>query len=256
MIWQAFREWRQNRILRRHALPTDAWEFNIAALPLMKGLSTDELGRLRELVTLFLYQKDVTAAAGHHLQDDVRLKIAVQACLPILNLGLDYYVGWVTVIVYPNEFVPEHRYTDDAGVVHVTRDIMIGESWERGPVILSAADALRSGSLDGVNVVIHEFAHKLDMLNGQADGYPPLHRGMSSAAWAQVFSRAYEDFCSSVQAGIETGIDPYAAENPAEFFAVLSEVFFETPKVLLEQYPEVYEQLAGFYRQDPALRLG
>ncbi len=255
MIWQAFREWRHNRILRCHALPTDAWESTIAALPLMNGLSPDELGRLRKLATLFLYLKDVTAAAGHYLQQDVRLKIAAQACLPILNLGLDYYAGWVSVIVYPNEFVPEHRYMDEAGVVHVTRDIMIGESWERGPVILSAADAQRSGNLDGVNVVIHEFAHKLDMLNGQADGYPPLHRGMSSAAWAQAFSRAYEDLCGSVQAGTETGIDPYAAENPAEFFAVLSEVFFETPKVLLQQYPEVYDQLASFYRQDPATRL-
>lgn len=255
MIWQAFREWRQNRILRRHALQTDAWNSTVAALPLMKGLSSDELRRLRELATLFLYHKDVTAAAGHHLQDDVRLKIAAQACLPVLNLGLDYYAGWVSVIVYPNEFVPEHRYMDEAGVVHVTRDIMIGESWERGPVILSAADAERSGNLDGVNVVIHEFAHKLDMLNGQADGYPPLHRGMSSAAWAQAFSRAYEDFCNHVHAGAETAIDPYAAENPAEFFAVLSEVFFETPKVLLQQYPEVYQQLAAFYRQDPASRL-
>ncbi len=255
MIWQAFREWRRNRILQRQALPERAWLSVVATLPLMKGLTPDELGRLRELATLFLYHKDVTAAAGHHLQHDVRLKIAAQACLPILNLGLDYYAGWISVIVYPNEFVPEHRYTDEAGVVHVTRDIMIGESWERGPVILSAADAERSGNLDGVNVVIHEFAHKLDMLNGRADGYPPLHRGMSSAAWAQAFSRAYEDFSNKVHAGRETAIDPYAAENPAEFFAVLSEVFFETPKVLQQQYPEVYQQLAGFYRQDPASRL-
>ncbi|PKO26196.1 MAG: hypothetical protein CVU35_00615 [Betaproteobacteria bacterium HGW-Betaproteobacteria-8] len=255
MIWQAFREWRQNRILQRHALPTDAWESAIAALSLMKGLSPDELRRLRELATLFLYYKDVTAAAGHQLQEDVRLKIAAQASLPILNLGLDYYAGWVSVIVYPNEFVPEHRYMDEAGVVHVTRDIMIGESWERGPVILSAADAERSGNLDGANVVIHEFAHKLDMLNGQADGYPPLHRGMSTSVWAKAFTEAYEDFCAKVHTGAATAIDPYAAENPAEFFAVMSEVFFETPHTLLERYPAVYQQLARFYLQDSAARM-
>lgn len=255
MRWLVFRKWRQNRILRRHALPTDAWAFVIKALPLLKGLSQDELRRLRDLATLFLYHKDVMAAAGHHLQDDVRLKIAAQACLPILNLGLDCYAGWVSVIVYPNEFVPERQYMDESGVVHVTRDVMVGESWERGPVILSAADAERSGNLDGANVVIHEFAHKLDMLNGQTDGYPPLHRGMSTTVWAKVFTEAYEDFCAKVQTGAAIAIDPYAAENPAEFFAVMSEVFFETPHTLLEQYPAVYQQLARFYLQDPAARM-
>jgi len=255
MVWRAFKKWRQNRILSRHALPTHAWASVIASLPLLNGLSQDELQRLRELATLFLYQKNVMAAANYQLKDDVRLKIAAQACLPILNLGLGCYAGWVSVIVYPNEFVPRRQYMDESGVVHVSRDVMIGESWERGPVILSATDVERSGNLDGTNVVIHEFAHKLDMLNRQADGYPPLHRGMSSAIWAKVFTEAYEDFCDKVQAGEATAIDSYAAENPAEFFAVLSEVFFESPHTLLEQYPAVYQQLARFYLQDPAARI-
>jgi hypothetical protein len=184
----------------------------------------------------------------------MKLKIAAQACLPILNLGLDYYAGWVSVIVYPDEFVPEYEFMDEDGVVHQVREPMIGESWERGPVILSGADVERSGEHDGVNVVLHEFAHKLDMLNGAPDGFPPLHREMDRVAWIQAFSGAFDDFSAKVESDAETVIDPYAAESPAEFFAVVSEAFFEIPHILLREYPEVYRQLAEFYRQDPAVR--
>lgn len=255
MIWQRLKQWRRRRLLQRHAIPDAEWSATVAALPLLRCLEAEELQRLRDLSTLFLYEKDVSGAVGYTLRQDVRLKIAAQACLPILNLGLKYYAGWVSIIVYPNEFIPEREYMDESGVVHVTRDVMVGESWERGPVILSAEDAERSGSVDGVNVVIHEFAHKLDMLNGRADGFPPLHAGMSNTAWSQALGSAYEDFCRRVDAGEETVIDPYAAENPAEFFAVLSEVFFELPQVLLQAYPAVYRQLVAFYRQDPFARL-
>jgi len=255
MLLERFKCWREARILQRHALPDYAWQAAVTALPLLHGLTADELMRLRKLATLFLYRKNVMAAEGYRLSEMVRLKIAAQACLPILNLGLECYSGWVSVIVYPDEFVPGHEYTDEAGVVHIDRAPMIGESWQRGPVILSAADVEYSGAADGVNVVIHEFVHKLDMLNGDADGFPPLHRGMSAAAWAKAFTLAYEDFCGRVDAGSVTVIDPYAAENPAEFFAVVSEVFFEKPRVLLAEYPKVYRQLADFYLQDPASRI-
>lgn len=248
------KSWRRRRILRRNALPEEAWRKGISALPLLRGLTDGELGRLRELATLFLHEKEVVAAGGYVLGDAVRLRISAQACLPILNLGLDYYSGWVAVIIYPDEFVPKHEYTDEAGVVHVEHDPKIGESWERGPVILSAADVEHSGKHDGVNVVIHEFAHKLDMLNGAPDGFPPLHRGMDRGSWSRAFTEAYNDFCAKVDSGAETVIDPYAAESPAEFFAVLSEVFFEIPQVLQREYAEVYRQLAAFYRQDPAAR--
>lgn len=254
MIW-SFKAWRQERILRRSALPDAAWRAAIARLPLLRGLTLDELLRLRQLATLFLHHKQITPAAGVVLSDQIRLLIAAQACLPVLNLGIDWYDGWVAVIVYPDEFVPEHEYQDDAGVVHVTRDPMIGESWSHGPVILSASDAARSGECDGVNVVIHEFAHKLDMLNGEANGFPPLHPEMSSADWSRIFTLAYQQFCQQVDDGGETAIDPYAAESPGEFFAVMSEAFFEIPQVLTDHYPAVYQQLAAFYRQDPAQRI-
>lgn len=253
MVW-SFRNWRRKRIRQRDTLPDSAWNDAVASLPLLGGLSGDELGRLRELVILFLREKELVAAGGVVLNDGMRLKIAAQACLPILNLGLDYYAGWVSVIVYPDEFVPEYEFMDEDGVVHQVREPMIGESWERGPVILSGADVERSGEGDGVNVVIHEFAHKLDMLNGAPDGFPPLHREMDRLSWTRAFTRAFDDFGAKVESGAETAIDPYAAESPAEFFAVMCEAFFEIPQVLRREYPEVYRQLAAFFRQDPAAR--
>ena len=255
MVW-SYRNWRRRRIQQRGTLPEPAWRDAVASLPLLGGLSDDELNRLRELVILFLHEKELVAAGGYELSAEMRLKIAALACLPILNLGLDYYAGWVSVIVYPDEFVPEYEFMDEDGVVHLVREPMIGESWERGPVILSAADVECSGEHDGVNVVIHEFAHKLDMLNGAPDGFPSLHGEMERAAWTQAFTGAFDDFSAKVESGAETEIDPYAAESPAEFFAVVSEAFFEIPHVLLREYPEVYRQLATFYRQDPAARMG
>jgi MtfA peptidase len=121
--------------------------------------------------------------------------------------------------------------------------------------VLSWADVARSGEEDGVNVVIHEFAHKLDMLNGDANGFPPLHKGMDREAWSLAFEAAYSDFCNRVDAGEYTDIDPYASESPGEFFAVLSEAFFEIPEVVHASYPTVYDQLRQFYRQDPLARL-
>lgn len=253
MSW-SIKHWRRQRVLRRSSLPEEAWRATVSGLPLLHGLSEEDLARLRELAILFLHEKEIASANGYSLSDDLRLKIATQACLPILNLGLDYYAGWVSVIVYPDEFVPEHESIDEAGVVHVTRDPMIGESWERGPVILSGSDVAHCGACDGVNVVIHEFAHKLDMLNGAPDGFPPLHAGMDRASWTRDFAAAYDDFHSKTGAGVETVIDPYAAESPGEFFAVMSEAFFEIPHTLLREYPRIYSQLAAFYRQDPAAR--
>jgi Mlc titration factor MtfA (ptsG expression regulator) len=119
--------------------------------------------------------------------------------------------------------------------------------------VLSWAD-IGEDYADGINVVIHEFAHKLDMLNGDVDGYPPLHPGMERRTWTDAFTRAYEDFCRRVDRGESTSIDPYAAESPGEFFAVLSEAFFERPERVGDDYPDVYAQLAQFYRQDPYAR--
>jgi MtfA peptidase len=245
---------RRQRVLARHTIADADWQEAVSQLPLLHGLNAEEMGRLRTRTTLFLHEKHFSAAGGMDISQAMRLHVAIQAALPILNLGWDFYRGWVEVILYPEEFLPVREYMDETGVVHVWRDVLMGEAWSGGPVILSWADAEASGSGSGINVVLHEFAHKLDMLNGDTDGLPPLHEDMRVKAWAQAFKPAYDRFCARVQSGDETAIDPYAAESPGEFFAVLSEVFFETPSVLHGEYPEVYGQMRLFYRQDPLAR--
>lgn len=254
-MW-SFRTWRRARLLKRAQLDDDSWQRALARVALTRDFSADELRRLRELVILFLYEKSVETAGGVTVTEEMRLLIAIQACVPILNLGLDSYAGWYAVIVYPQQFRPQHEYVDDANVVHVDGDWKMGESWERGPVILSWEDVKNSGAGDGFNLVIHEFAHKLDMLDGSINGAPALHPNMSLAEWSRVFTHAYADFCARVERAEAVGIDPYGAESPAEFFAVLSEAFFEIPLIVQQRYPQVYEQLALFYRQDPVRRLG
>ena len=249
-----FTRWRRARVLKHTSIDPHLWRVTIARYPFTRVLPEAELERLRELVILFLHEKSIEGAGGMTVRDEVRVSIAVQACILILNLGLDYYRGWVEVIVYPDEFVAEYEYVDEAGVSHHVEEAMTGESWSRGPVILSWADAEEGGRGHGYNVVIHEFAHKLDMLNGEPNGFPPLHADMNRATWASVFSAAYEDFCRKVDGGFDAGIDDYAAENPAEFFAVMSEAFFESPERVRSLYPKVYAELTQFYRQDPAAR--
>lgn len=250
-----FKSWRRARILQHATLDRALWRSTVERHSFTRVLSTEELARLHELTIVFLHQKGIHGAAGMAIGDEVRVAIAVQACILILNLDADYYRGWVEVIVYPDEFVANHEYIDEAGVAHRVEEPMSGESWERGPVIISWADAQAGGRGASYNVVIHEFAHKLDMLNGEANGFPPLHAHMSREAWSRTFTAAYDDFCRRVDDALALEIDDYAAESPAEFFAVMSEAFFEVPRVVLDAYPDVYAQLVQFYRQDPAARV-
>lgn len=253
-MFETFKLWRRERILKRAAFDESLWRSVLDRYPFTRTLSPDERARLREDVILFLHGKTLVGAGGLVLRDEMRICIAAQACMLILALDLDYYRGWVEVIVYPDEFVAEYEHMDENGIVHQVAEPVTGESWLAGPVVLSWADAQLRGDAHGYNVVIHEFAHKLDMLNGDANGFPPLHAGMDRGAWSRDFSAAHEDFRARVERGEPAGIDPYAAESPAEFFAVLSEAFFEIPDTVLAEYPGVYRQLASFYRQDPAAR--
>ena len=255
-MWSV-RSWWRNRILerQRRLFPEPLLRSAADSLPLLDALSDLEQRRLCDLALIFLHQKSMEAAADLELDSQQRLAIALQACLPILNLGLEWYRGWVSVIVYPAEFVPEREWVDEAGVVWESRTPLSGEAWLRGPVILSWDDVAAGFVLDGVNVVIHEFAHKLDMCNGDANGHPPLHPEMRREEWTRVFEDAFEDFRARAQYSDDLAIDPYAAESPAEFFAVFSEAFFEIPRILHGEYPGVYRQLAAFYRQDPLRRL-
>lgn len=249
-----WKTWRRRRILRRSTITDLQWQASIAALPLLKRLAPPARANLQTLATLFLYEKTFRAAGDATLDDATRLAISLQAALPVLNLGLDYYADWRDIVIYPDAFMPDREYMDEAGVVHSERHVTIGEAWLQGPVILAASEAIRGGADDGVNVVLHECAHKLDMLNGEANGFPPLHADMNRRAWTEAFADAYRALCVEVDAGHDdTAIDPYASESPGEFFAVTTEYFFEMSAVLKRTYPAVYTQLAQFYRQDPAM---
>ncbi|MBC7623041.1 MAG: zinc-dependent peptidase [Aeromicrobium sp.] len=245
------------------------WREATAGYTFMDGLTAEENRRLRLVASDFLAKKSIVGMADLSITPKLRVEIAAQASILVLELGIDYFSGWSDIIVYPGQFCPEREVVDEIGVVHTTRDTLAGEAWLGGPVILSYEDVARVGSTDavaGYNVVIHEFAHKLDMLNGDANGFPPLHKGMSNNRWQQVLKAAYLDFCTKTDkadadeahdggaALSALPMDPYASESPAEFFAVISEAFFELPNEIKRAYPDVYAQLALFYRQDPALR--
>jgi Mlc titration factor MtfA (ptsG expression regulator) len=244
------RDWRRKRTLKSARLDEALWKRVAARLSFLRGLSADDTARLKNLVVLFLAEKEMHGAHGMQLTDEIRLSIAAQACLPVLNLGLDVYEGWVGVIVYPGEFRVQKEEVDEDGVVHSFDEELAGEAWPGGPVILSWEDVGLAER--GYNVVIHEFAHKIHMDGGGDEDYPAARSGMEAAKWRKTLESAYERFCAEVDSGEPTFIDPYAAEHPAEFFAVMSEAFFTESAVLARDWPELYAQLALFYKQDPA----
>jgi len=253
------------------AVTPELWQRATAPWLFMRGLPPQDVERLRVLSEQFLSTKHFSGTHDLEITPLMKVHVAAQACILVLELGIEWYEGWSEIIVYPSQFAPEREVMDEAGVVHITNDPMAGEAWLGGPVVLSYEDVAMTGDEEtrvaGYNVVIHEFAHKLDMRHGEPNGFPPLHAGMSVPAWRKAFAAAYEDFCARVDAADELSehddgaaldelpIDPYGAESPGEFFAVISEAFFETPELLSPEYPAVYEQLRLFYRQDPLARL-
>ncbi|MBL8200536.1 MAG: zinc-dependent peptidase [Chromatiales bacterium] len=251
------RSWRRRRILARHSIPDVLWDSTVAATPAVAWLDAGARRRLRDLALLFLHDKSLEPAGDIVLDDAMRVRIALLACQPILELGLDSYAAFASVIVYPEAFlVRDREHVDEDGVVHRGDEVLTGEAWEQGPVILSWPDVQASGRGEGYNVVAHEFAHKLDMLDGAANGLPPLHEGMDVAAWEADFDSAYDDLATRLGRGEQPWIDPYAVQDPAEFFAVMAELFFDVPASLEAEYPQVYRQLAAFFRQDPTGRAG
>lgn len=249
-----FKRRRRKRYLRESLVSESDFGSAVAGTPACRGLDDEAKTRLREVVTLFLHEKIFEAAAHTEIALQDRMLVAVNACLPILNLGIDAYDDWTTMIVYPDEFIVSYEEEDETGVVHSGRDLRTGEAWERGPLVISLRDVHAQSYWEGYNVVIHECAHKLDMRNGASNGFPRLHRDMSARRWSEVFTLAYEDLGARIERGEQTPIDAYAAESPAECFAVFSEYFFEAPQRLRAAYPAVYGQLVQYYRQDPLAR--
>jgi MtfA peptidase len=242
MGWLA--NWKRRRVLQKHVMDEKLW---LSAVGKYEFIPNSE--KIHNLVLLFLAEKEFSGAHGLELTDAMRVSIAAQACLPVLELGIDWYAGWSGIVVYPGDFRVRRSELDADGVLHEWEDELAGEAMPGGPVVLSWDAAAHDPE---INVVIHEFAHKLDMLNGEADGLPPLHVGMDRRAWQTAFAAAYEGFCDAVERGKDTWLDPYGAEHPSEFFAVVSEKFFTDAAETRRRYPDVYDQLRLFYRQDPA----
>ncbi len=239
-------------LLKRYAIKHDLWINSIEDQQILQGLNTMEKTRLRELSSIFLHQKnfigiDIT------ITQKMQIIIAAQACLPILTLGIDLLDGWTDIIIYPSAFYISRDELDNDGIVHHKKSILSGEAWLRGPVILSWEDIQQDLQAihQGHNVIIHEIAHKLDMLNGKANGMPALHLDMQSIQWTETFSSAYQRVNKRLAHHQRVCINPYAATNPAEFFAVLSEYFFTAPDILYTNFQEVYHQLQMYYRQNP-----
>jgi Mlc titration factor MtfA (ptsG expression regulator) len=260
----------------RVVIPDELWNATLVALPFANRLAGDERGRLRALAEKLLGEKEMSAAGGLELTAQMQVSIAVQACLPVLNLGLGWYRGWTSIVVYPSEFLVPREITDASGVVHEFTEPLSGEAWEGGPLILSWDDARRSDN-DGYaySVVIHEFAHKIDLLDGEADGVPPFdrrtHPHLHLGRWRAALTEAFERFGAELDLiadelpdGVDPDseeadrwfaglpLDPYAGHDEGEFFAVSSETFFVDPARLREAFPDWYAQLALFFKQDPA----
>lgn len=230
------------------------WRRALAGCPLARRLDPERQQQLRQLSALFLARKRFHALAGAVLDDYWRLLIAMQACLPALQQGAASLRGWREVLIYPGEFKVRRSHHDDrTGVVTESDDIRIGEAWERGPLVLSLADVQLDleQPWDGYNVVVHEMAHKLDMLDGPPDGVPPLST-IPRRQWIDAFQRAYDRLVDTLERGGESLIDPYATESAAEYFAVVSELHYSQPALLREAEPAIAELLEAFYGRSPA----
>ena len=257
--------WRRKRLIERFAFADEAWTATLMRHNFFARLTTGETQRLRELVSLFCAEKEFAGAGGFTVTLTTRLSIAAQACLPILNLDLSFYAGWHGIVVYSGEVVARRSVTDEDGVVHEYEEVIAGEAMPGGPVVLSWADVALAGIGDApaYNVVIHEFAHKIDMLKGEATGVPPFlqrfHAGLNGREFEAALRTGYTAFIDRVARWEQGGaraidaplIDPYAAEHPAEFFAVLSEAFFTQPGDVAVEFPDLYRLLALYYRQSP-----
>ena len=245
--------WRNERTLARRAIPDALWQLTLARFPFLARNDAAEAQGLRELATLFLADKEFSGAHGLEVTDEMAVAIAAQACLPVLKLGLHWYADFKGIVVHADAVVAQREHIDEAGVVHQYEETLSGEAMQGGPLMLSWQDVVESGhsSVWGYNVVIHEFAHVLDMRDGVADGVPALADRAARERWLAVLEAEYERFCTNLDAGLDTLLDPYGGEAIDEFFAVAAEAFFVAPDALKDEHPKVYELLAGFFDQDP-----
>lgn len=248
--------WRRARAyLTPPPLPDTLWRDALAGCPLAQRLDRARQNELRQLAAVFLARKRFHALAGAELTEPLRVLIAMQACLPVLQQGPRALRGWRDILVYPGEFKVRRSHHDDrSGVITESDDVLIGEAWEHGPLVLSLADVQLDlqQPWDGFNVVVHEIAHKLDMLDGPPDGVPPLPPSIPRRQWIVAFQRAFDHLSNDVARGRDTLIDPYATEGADEFFAVVSELHWSQPALLRRADAAVADLLEAYYGPSPA----
>ncbi|NYE61037.1 hypothetical protein FHW58_002189 [Duganella sp. 1224] len=244
--------WRLRRALAR-PLPAEAEAVLQRNISVYRHMPAELQQQLRQLVVQFLHQKKFIGCAGLEVTDEMAVTIAGQACLLLLNRPSKVYPALHTILVYPSEFVAQRAEVGPGGVITPGRQSMLGESWDDGRVVLSWEDVRRGAGdwTDGHNVVLHEFAHQLDSESGRANGAPYLGDPASYADWSEVLSRHYDNLRMRAMYRMETVMDPYGATNPAEFFAVATETFFEKPYQMAEHHAELYAEFLKYYRVDP-----
>lgn len=239
--------------LRKQPFPPAWLEIIEKNVPIYNRLPEADRKELQGHILVFLAEKNFEGCGGLELTDDIKVTIAAQACILLLHRETDYYPGLYSILVYPGAFISKGNVEIAPGHYGETRQVLLGESWKRGTVILSWGDVLDVH--DGRNVVLHEFAHQLDSEDGWANGAPPLpHRSMY-AAWTRILQKDFDELRKDAEDGLSTVLDEYGATNPAEFFAAATECFFEKPVQLKRKHPELYEELKLYYQQDPAGQL-
>ena len=243
----------RRRWLRSQPFPS-AWRATLRErVPQVRHLPADLQLQLKKHIQVFVAEKTFVGCGGLAVTDDMRVTIAAQACLLLLNRRTGYFPELREILIYPAAFAVRRIRTDAAGVVHEGPAVHLGESSSRGQVVLSWDDVLRGAAdaFDGHNVVIHEFAHQLDQENGEANGAPPLTGRRRVERWTRVFDDAFARLRMQIADPAGPVLDPYGASSPAEFFAVASEAFFERPQHLADAFPDLFDELRSFYRVNP-----
>ena len=222
-------------------------------VPLYNRLPDSLKEQLHGLINIFLAEKNFEGCGGLELTNEIKVTIAAQACILLLNRKTKYFPKLGTILVYPHTYVAK-TVSSDGTIIIDGQSVRLGESWQNGPVVL-AWDSVKGGTLnitDARNVVLHEFAHQLDQEDGTADGAPILERRSRYATWARVLSREYEGLQKKKRKHRRSVLNKYGATNPAEFFAVATETFFEKSKQIEKKHPELYDELRNYYKLDPA----
>lgn len=221
--------------------------------PYFQGMPSDLQLQLKKHIQVFIAEKQFVGCDGLEVTDEIKVTIAAQACLLLLNRKTDFYPNLKQILVYPSAFIKEQQQVDYAGLTSTQRSILLGESWGDGKVILSWQNTLEGAAVpdDGHNVVIHEFAHQLDQENGPANGAPTLRTIQDYAHWSAALAEEFNHLQYCAKQGLPSLFDYYGATNPAEFFAVISETFFEKPHKFNKLHPKLYNELSQYYQLNP-----